>query len=390
MAHSVDNMAHIISAKETAVFEKFSLPADLRPTDPRFGCGPSLVPVEHLQALAGTGVNFMGNSHRKNAVKNVVKEIQEGLTNYFSLPAGYEVVLGNGGATLLWDMIGLGMVEKSSLHFTCGEFSEKWYKSHKLIPWITAKEVKVPYGEGLNPVEEAGFDFVCATLNETSTGVQLSHIPAMKNAQTLVGVDATSGAGQIPVDFNNVDIFYFSPQKVFAADGGLWIAIMSPKAIERALKLAGDKSRYVPEFLKWNLAIDNSRLNQTYNTPALATLFLMNEQTKRLNAAGFAKVQAQAKEKAQWLYQWAESKPYLSPYVKNPEFRSTTVATIDVDDKFLTDDLTKVLRSQKAAFDIDAYRKLGRNQLRISFFHNISLGDLQKLTQAISLAIESV
>jgi len=371
------------------MFEKFTVPAELRPTDPRFGCGPSLIPVEHAQKLAATGVGFLGNSHRKNAVKDVVKEIQEGLRTYFALPAGYEVVLGNGGATLLWDMIGLGLVEQSSAHFTCGEFSEKWYKSHKQIPWIKAQEFKVGYGEGINPREEAGHDLICATLNETSTGVQISNAPKMANANTLVALDATSGAGQIPVDFNNVDVFYFSPQKVFASDGGLWIAIMSPKAIERALRLGADKARYVPEFMKWSLAIENSRLNQTYNTPALATLFLLNEQVKRLNATGYQAVVAQAREKASLLYNWAESKPYLSAYVKNPEFRSTAVATIDIDDKYKSDDLTKVLRSQKAAFDIDAYRKLGRNQLRISFFHNISLGDLEKLTRLISMAIEA-
>ncbi len=372
------------------MFENTTIPAELRPSDPRFGCGPSLVPVEHLQKLAATGVAYMGNSHRKNAVKNLVKEVQEGIASYFGIPSGYEVVLGNGGATLAWDMIGLGMVEKSSLHFTCGEFSEKWYKSHKLIPWISAKEVKVGYGEGINPREEAGHDFLCCTLNETSTGVQLSHIPKMQDPNLLVGVDATSGAGQIPVDMANVDLYYFSPQKVFASDGGLFVAIMSPKAIERALKLGADKSRYVPEFLKWPLAIENSRQNQTYNTPALATLFLLNEQVKKLNQLGEKTVAAQAREKANLLYSWAESKPYLSPYVKNPEFRSTSVATIDVDDKFKTDDLTKMLRSQKIAFDIDAYRKLGRNQLRISFFHNIALGDLEKLTRAISHAIEGV
>lgn len=371
------------------MFENIVVPSEFRPTDPRFGCGPSLVPVEHLQRLAATGMSYMGNSHRKNAVKNVVKEIQEGIARYFNLPAGYEVVLGNGGATLTWDMIGLGLVEKSSLHFTCGEFSEKWYKAHKLIPWISAKEIKVGYGEGINPHEEAGFDFVCCTLNETSTGVQLSQVPKMRDPGVLLGMDATSGAGQIPVDLNNVDVFYFSPQKVFAADGGLFVAIMSPRAIERALKLGADKTRYVPEFLKWSLAIENSRLNQTYNTPALATLFLLNEQVKRLNHVGQAGVIDEARKKAQLLYGWAEAKPYLAPYVKNSEFRSTTVATIDVDDKFPTDDLTKLLRSQKMALDIDAYRKLGRNQLRISFFHNVAFADLEKLTKAVSFVLEN-
>jgi phosphoserine aminotransferase len=371
------------------MFENLTIPNELKPTDPRFGCGPSLVPVEFAQKLAATGTSLLGNSHRKNSVKNVVKEIQTGLTSYFNLPSGYEVVLGNGGATAVWDMIGLGLVNQASNHFVCGEFSDKWYKSHKLIPWIKANVNKVDFGQGIDPVEQDGYDFVACTLNETSTGVQLSNIPKMKNANTLVGVDATSGAGQMHVPFENTDIYYFSPQKVFASEGGLYIAIMSPKAIERALKINEDKSRYIPEFFKWNLAIENSRLNQTYNTPSVSTLFFLNEQIKLLNAYGYSQVHAMAEKKANLLYNWAESKSYLSPYVKEAKYRSRAVATIDVDDKFLTDDLTKVLRSQKIAFDIDAYRKLGRNQLRISMFHNISFENLEKLTQIISLAIES-
>jgi phosphoserine aminotransferase len=370
------------------MFESLQLPSEFKPTDPRFGCGPSLVPVEHLQALAASGTKLMGNSHRKNAVKNLVKEVQDGITQYFNLPAGYEVILGNGGATLIWDMVGLGMVEKSSTHFTCGEFSEKWYKSHKLIPWITAKEKKVDYGMGINPEDDGAADFIACTLNETSTGVQLSDIPKMRSA--LVGVDATSGAGQIPVNFENVDLFYFSPQKVFASDGGLFVAIMSPKAIERALKIGADKSRYIPEMLKWSLAIENSRLNQTYNTPAVATLFLMNEQIKKCKALGYQEVIKQAKAKADHIYSWAEQKPYLKPYVGEAKFRSTAVATIDIDDKYKSDDLTKVLRSQGFAYDIDAYRKLGRNQLRIALFHNITLENLKKLTGAISYTIEHI
>lgn len=372
------------------MFESFKVPSELRPTDPRFGCGPSLIPVDHLKKLASSGQTILGTSHRKMAVRNIVKEMQDGLTEYFQLPAGYEVVLGNGGATMLWDMIGLGLVEKQSSHFVCGEFSEKWFKAHQLIPWIKAKEHKVPNGKGINPFEEEGIDFISATLNETSTGVQLSNIPKLQDASSLMAIDATSGAGQIPVDFNHVDLFYFSPQKVFASEGGLFVAIMSPKAIERALKISRDKSRYVPEFFKWQHAIENSRLNQTYNTPSLATLFLLNEQVKHLNHLGYKTVQAEAQRKAQLLYGWADSKKYLSAFVKEVEFRSTAVATIDVDDKYVVEDLSKVLRSQNMALDIDAYRKLGRNQLRIAMFNNISYEDLEKLTKMISLAIEQV
>lgn len=370
------------------MFEKFSVPADLRPSDPRFGCGPSLIPIEHLQNLAATGASFMGTSHRKDGVKNVVREIQEGLRTYFSLPQGYEVILGNGGATMFWDMIALGLVEKSSLHFTCGEFSEKWYKAHKLVPWITTKQVSVEYGRGIQMQEEAGFDLICTTLNETSTGVQNTHVPVLQNNNTLVAMDATSGAGQILTDIKNVDLYYFSPQKVFASEGGLYVAFMSPKAIERAERLGRDTSRFVPESFKWQHAIDNGRGHQTYNTPALATLFLLNQQVKRLNQLGQTAVVAQAQRKAALLYNWAESKSYLSPFVKEAAHRSTAVATIDVDEKYKVDDITKVLRQQGVAIDIDGYRKLGRNQLRIALFHNIRHDDLDKLTSIISLMIE--
>lgn len=371
------------------MFENFKVPQELIPTDPRFGVGPSMIPVAAVEKLAQTGVKLLGNSHRKNAVKNLVKEVQEGIRNYFNIPAGHEVVLGNGGATFLWDMIGLGLVEKSSLHYVCGEFSDKWYRSHKLIPWIQAREVKVEFGQGINPKEMPGHDFIACTLNETSTGVMLSHVPKMIDPNVLLGMDATSGAGQIKVDLNNVDVYYFSPQKVFASEGGLYVAIMSPKAIERALRLGADKGRYVPEVMKWSLAIENSRANQTYNTPAIATLFFMNEQLKLMNQLGEERVCEEAKKKAQLIYGWAETKPYLRPYVQNAEFRSQAVATIDVDDKFNTEDLSKVLRAQNVAYDIDSYRKLGRNQFRISLFHNVSYENLEKLTRVISLAIES-
>lgn len=370
------------------MFEKFSVPADLMPSDPRFGCGPSLVPLEHLQNLAATGASYMGTSHRKDAVKNVVREIQEGLRAYFSLPSGYEVVLGNGGATMLWDMIGLGLVEKSSVHFTCGEFSDKWYKAHKLIPWINTKQISVEYGRGIEMHEEPGFDFICTTLNETSTGVQNTRVPTMKNAQTLVAMDATSGAGQIMTDLKNVDLYYFSPQKVFASEGGLYVAFMSPKAIERAERLGRETGRFIPESFKWQHAIENGRGHQTYNTPSLATLFLLNEQIKRLNKLGQDAVVAQAQRKAALMYNWAESKPYLSAFVKDVAHRSTAVATIDVDEKYKVDDITKILRKQNAAIDIDGYRKLGRNQLRIAMFHNIRHDDLDKLTSIISSMIE--
>lgn len=370
------------------MFEKVQIPQELRPTDPRFGVGPSLIPAEALKALAQSGATLLGTSHRKMPVRELVKEVQDGLREYFNLPKGYEIILGNGGATFFWDMIALGFVEKSSLHFVCGEFSDKWYKAHKNVPWIKAEDVRVEYGEGINPQEVEGHDVICCTLNETSTGVQLSQIPKLNNPNTLMAVDATSGAGQIKVDFTKVDLYYFSPQKVFAADGGLYIAIMSPKAIERALRIGQDKSRFIPESLKFSHAIENGRNNQTYNTPSIANIFLLNEQIKLMNKWGEDKVIEEALRKARLMYGWAEEKTYLSPFIKNTEFRSQAVITVDVEEKYNVEELAKVLREKNVAIDIEGYRKLNRNQLRIALFHNVSYENLEKLTKVISGVIE--
>jgi phosphoserine aminotransferase len=369
------------------MFENFIVPQELRPSDARFGVGPSLIPTEALNQLAKTGADLLGTSHRKERVRALVMELQEGLRSYFKLPADYEVVLGNGGATLLWDMIGLGLVEKSSHHFICGEFSDKWFRAHKNIPWIKSSSSKVDFGAGIDPVPMSDHDLIACTLNETSTGVMLSGVPTFPK-ESLLAMDATSGAGQIPVDFNNIDLYYFSPQKVFASEGGFYVAIMSPKAIERAQKILKDSSRFIPESLKLSHAIENSRQNQTYNTPAISTIFLLNEQVKLMNRLGEDKVVSLARKKADLLYQWAEEKTYLSPFVKDKKFRSIAVATIDMDERYSADDLAMVLRKQGVALDIDAYRKLGRNQFRISLFHNVSFENLEKLTRIISLAIE--
>ena len=226
------------------------------------------------------------------------------------------------------------------------------------------------------------------TLNETSTGVQLSELPVV-DGNTILAVDATSGAGQCPCDVSNTDLFIFSPQKVFASDGGLWIAIMSPKAQARAKKIAADKSRYIQDIMSWEHAITNSEANQTYNTPALATIFIMNEQVKRMNEQGYAEIQKLSQKKADLLYSWADSKPYLSCFIEEKQFRSIAVATIDVDTKVNVDDVIKFLEKKKAVYGIDGYRKLGRNQFRISMFHNISYADLEKLTKLLSMMIES-
>ena len=371
------------------MFENFVVPNHLKPSDPRFGVGPSLIPLSALDALRKTGNSLLGTSHRKDAVRKLVKEVQDGLRTYFKIPAGHEIILGNGGATQLWDMLALGMVKKSSLHFVCGEFSEKWYKAHKAVPWIKAEAIRVEYGQGINPYEKANFDMICCTLNETSTGVMLSEIPKLQGEDVLLAMDATSGAGQIKVDFNKVDFYYFSPQKVFASEGGLFIAIVSPKAIKRIEAINQDKTRYIPESMRLIHAVENGKANQTYNTPSISTLFFMNEQIKIMNTLSEDTVISMAKEKAALMYGWAEEKTYLSPYIKESKFRSEAVVTIDVDAKYSVDDLAKVLRAQGVAIDIEGYRKLGRNQFRIALFHNVTKEDLKKLTEIISLAIET-
>jgi phosphoserine aminotransferase len=217
----------------------------------------------------------------------------------------------------------------------------------------------------------------------------LTDLPQV-DAHTILAIDATSGAGQIQIDFKKSDLYYFSPQKVFASEGGFYVAILSPKAIERAMKIGKDNSRFIPESFKWNHAIENSRQNQTYNTPAISTIFFLNEQVKLMNKMGEEAVVREAKKKAELIYDWAKSKSYLNPFIAEEKFRSQAVATIDLDEKFKVDDLTAVLRSQGVVYDIDGYRKLGRNQFRIGMFHNVSFENLEKLTKIISLAVESL
>lgn len=370
------------------MFENFEIPKELIPSDNRFGAGPSLVPPEHLVSLAQTGKELLGTSHRQKAVKDLVAQLQEGLLKYFKAPKDYQVVLGNGGATLLFDMIGLGIVKKKSTHYTCGEFSQKWHASHKKIPWIETDELNVEFGHGNIPKETHSCDTVCFTLNETSTGVQNTQLPKVDDS-ILLCVDATSGAGQVPCDLSKVDLFFFSPQKVFAAEGGLWVAIMSPKAIKRAIEVNDDKGRYIPGIMNWKNAIENGSKGQTYNTPSISTIFLLNEQVKKMNDLGLEKVIKLAKDKADLVYGWAKDKSYLSTFVEDENFRSLAVATINIDESIPASDITKLLRQNKVALDIEAYRKLGKNQLRIGMFHNISIDDLRKLTNLISKIIES-
>jgi len=371
------------------MFENYQAPSEFIPADPRFGCGPSLILEESVAALARTKKDLLGTSHRKPAVKNLCKEIQLGLKKYFGLPDDFIVALGNGGATLLFDMIGLGMVEKKVAHFTCGEFSTKWAKSSQMIPWLEAHEEAVNFGEGITPTALAGYDTLCMTLNETSTGVQLDALPLV-DEQTLLCVDATSGAGQVPCNVAETDVFFFSPQKVFASEGGLWVALLSPKAQKRALQINSDKTRYIPGMMNWKTVLENAEKHQTYNTPSITTLFFLNEQIKAMNEIGYLGVQNLAREKAQLIYSWAGEKNYLSAYIAEEKYRSCAVATINVDEKIPVNDLLKKLHEEKSVYGIESYRKLGKNQFRISLFHNIQYADLKKLTQLLSHAIESL
>lgn len=373
------------------MFKNLEIPKELWPSDPRFGVGPSLIPKKVIEDLANTNSEYLGTSHRKPAVVKVVQELQEGLRTYFNLPDDYEIILGNGGATFLFDMMGLGLVEKKSAHFTLGEFSHKHYLSHKKIPWIEATEFATPYGEGSDPKFVEGFDFVSGVLNETSTGVAIKGLPDYTKTDTIFALDATSGGGQVPCDIKLVDFYYFSPQKVFASEGGLYVAFMSRKARERALKIAKDTRRYIPEVMSFENAITNSIKHQTYNTPSLSSLFYLNEQVKRLNQfGGEKKVVEAANKKAKIIYDWAENHKHLTPYVKDKSYRSNAVATIDADDSFKVEELTDRLRELGIVYDIDSYRKLGRNQFRIGMFHNIGSEDLSKLTQLIDFALKNI
>lgn len=368
------------------MFETLILPEELKPSDPRFGVGPSLLPTEFIERLAATGSELLGTSHRRPAVVELTRQMQQGIEQYFNLPSDYLVAIGNGGASFLFDMIGTGMVEKASLHFTCGEFSEKWYRAHKNIPWLQVDQRAVEYGQGITPCDDAHYDMICCTLNETSTGVMIDQLPEV-GEQTLLAVDATSGAGQIPCDLSRVDVYFFSAQKVFAGEGGFFVAILSPKAQARALALS-DRAEYIPKIMDWKYAIETSRKHQTFNTPSISTIFYLNEQCKLMNELGEAKVVEQARVKAEFIYSWAESRPYLSCFVKETRYRSHAVATIDLDEQYSAKDLCQRLRDMGWVYDIEPYRKLGRNQFRISLFHNVSLSDLTKLTKIIDFAIQ--
>ncbi|MEU1816599.1 phosphoserine transaminase [Streptomyces roseifaciens] len=365
------------------------IPADIKPADGRFGAGPSKVRTEALAALAATGTSLLGTSHRQAPVKNLVGQVRDGVRELFSLPEGYEVILGNGGSTAFWDVATHGLIETRSQHLAFGEFSSKFAKAAKLAPWLEEPTViSSEPGTHPEPKAEAGVDAYAFTHNETSTGVA-APLKRVEGADegALVLVDATSGAGGLPVDIAETDVYYFAPQKSFASEGGLWIAVFSPAALERAARVHAS-GRHIPEFFSLPTAIDNSLKNQTYNTPALSTLFLLDQQLKWINGqGGLDWAVRRTATSARTLYGWAEASDHATPFVTDPAKRSAVIGTIDFSEDVDAAAVAKVLRAN-GIVDTEPYRKLGRNQLRVAMFPAIDPADVAALTACVDYVIE--
>ncbi len=361
------------------------IPAGLLPADGRFGCGPSKIRPEQLAALtAGPRAGLLGTSHRQAPVRALVQQVRAGLSDLFSLPDGYCVVLGNGGTNAFWEVAAFGLVQRKSQHLEFGEFSAKFGRATAAAPWLDAPMViESPPGTHPLPRPAAGIDVYALTHNETSTGVAMPvrRVPGADDG-ALVLVDATSAAAGMPVAAAEFDAYYFAPQKCFAADGGLWIALMSPAALERAARLAAG-GRYIPEFLSLPAAISNSRQQQTTNTPALTTLILMAEQLDwMLGHGGLPWTTARTAQSARLLYGWAEQSKFAAPFVADPAQRSDVVATIDFDDAVDAARIAAALRAN-GIVDTEPYRKLGRNQLRVGMFPAVDPADIEALTACI-------
>jgi len=359
-----------------------TIPDSLLPADGRFGCGPSKVRPEQVAALAAAGSSYLGTSHRQAPVKSVVGRIRSSLRSLFALPEGYEVLLGNGGSTYFWDVATLGLISRRSEHLVFGEFSSKFAAAAAAAPFLDDPLVfKAEPGTAPSAVADDSVDLYALTHNETSTGVMTS-VRRPPGGAGLVAVDATSGAGALPVDAAEFDVYYFAPQKVFASDGGLWLALCSPAALDRIASVA-ESGRWIPASLDLTIARTNSAADQTYNTPALATLFLLAEQLDwLLGRGGLDWSVARVIESSSALYAWAEASPYAEPFVKDPAERSLVVGTIDFDPSVDAAALAKVLRAN-GIVDTEPYRKLGRNQLRIGMFPAVEPSDVQALTACI-------
>ncbi len=368
------------------------IPDELKPVDGRFGCGPSKVRPEALARLASDGAAVMGTSHRQKPVKSLVGEIRAGLRELFALPDGHEVALGNGGATAFWDAAAFGLVRERALHLTYGEFSSKFAAVTTGAPFlkdpvvVSADPGDAPDPSALATPDES-VDVVTWAHNETSTGVMVPVLRPTATGDALVLLDATSGAGGLPVDAGQADAYYFAPQKSFAGDGGLWIALLSPAAQERIAELAAS-DRWIPPFLSLSTALENSLKDQTYNTPAVATLFLLADQVRwMIDGGGLDWCVSRTRESSTHLYGWAEQTSYTSPFVSDPDTRSLVVGTIDFADEVDATAVAKTLRAN-GIVDTEPYRKLGRNQLRVGMFPAVEPGDVQALTACIDWVVE--
>jgi phosphoserine aminotransferase len=365
-----------------------SIPADLLPRDGRFGCGPSKVRPAQVEHLASLGRSVLGTSHRQTPVRNLVSQVRQGLAELFSLPEGYEIILGNGGSTAFWDIAAFGLVRDRAQHLVFGEFSAKFGSVTQNAPFLgDSTIIKGEPGTLAAPEAEAGVDVYAWPHNETSTGV-MAPVSRVEGADegALVLVDATSGAGGLPVDVAESDVYYFGPQKCFAADGGLWLAAFSPTALARVDEIAAS-GRWVPDFFSLPTAINNSRLNQTYNTPAISTLALLTSQIEWINGhGGLDWAVKRTTDSSSRLYEWAEATAYTSPFVADPSARSLVVGTIDFTDEVDAASVAKVLRAN-GVVDVEPYRKLGRNQLRVGMFPAVDPEDISKLIASIEYAV---
>ena len=366
-----------------------TIPAELLPADGRFGCGPSKVRPEALAALAASGASVLGTSHRQAPVKTLVRRVREGVSNLFGLPEGYQVILGNGGTTAFWDAAALGLVRDRPQHLTYGEFSSKFATVTGKAPFLGEPVViKSAPGDAPDNVANPDVDVYAWAHNETSTGVAVPVVrPDGATDDQLVLIDATSGAGGLPVDITQTDVYYFAPQKVFASDGGLWIAIASPAALDRIAEIAAT-DRWIPEFLSIATALDNSVKDQTLNTPAVATLFLLADQLDWLNGqGGLDWATKRTEDSSSRLYAWAEEREFTTPFVARPELRSQVVGTIDFTDSVNAAAVAKALRAN-GIVDTEPYRKLGRNQLRIGMFPAVEPDDVSALTACVDYVVE--
>ena len=363
-----------------------TIPAEMLPSDGRFGCGPSKVRDAQLDALAGAGRRLMGTSHRQPPIKQLVGSVRAGLRELFSLPDGWEVVLGNGGSTVFWDVATFGLVEQRSQHLVFGEFSQKFADATAAAPHL-GQPMVVSSEPGTHPAAiAADVDTYCLTHNETSTGVAMQLTRPAGIGDALVIVDATSAAGGLAWSPSEVDVYYFAPQKSFASDGGLWIACCSPRAIARIEKI-NSTGRWTPASLDLKIALDNSRADQTYNTPAIATIFLLDQQLQwMLTQGGLSWCAARTAESADVIYNWAQQSAYATPFVTNAAQRSHVVATIDLDG-VAASDMSAVLR-HNGIVDTDGYRKLGRNQLRVGMFPAVEPADVAALTRCVDYVAE--